>query len=157
MPKLLPSALFVASVVFAVDPPTLKEGLWSIHTQTTENPGNKVTEGTKTLCRSHAYDDHARQIAKEAAAKCKTSDQVSGSKVISESECTVGATVLHTKGTVTLTGDTASHGETHTTYNPAFYGSTESTMIMDQKYLGPCPANLQPGDMVSQDGRVTHL
>jgi hypothetical protein len=35
--------------------------------------------------------------------------------------------------------------------------SLDSTMTMDQKYLGSCPAGVQPGDLTSADGKVTHL
>ena len=35
-------------------------------------------------------------------------------------------------------------------------GVSETTMIMDQKYVGSCPAGAQPGDITYADGRVTH-
>jgi hypothetical protein len=51
----------------------------------------------------------------------------------------------------------ASHSETHTTYTPALAGTAESTMIMDQKYVGGCPAGIQPGDRIAANGTVNHL
>ncbi len=48
--------LLAIGTAYAVDPPDMKEGLWSVHSQSIDNPGNKTSSGTYTLCRSHAYD-----------------------------------------------------------------------------------------------------
>lgn len=148
---------FAAGGVYAADPPAMTEGLWTIHTVTTDQPGNKRTEGTQKLCRSHAYDERVRAMAAQQSAKrCKTiSENSSGGMTTTETQCTVGTSVLKTKAVVTFNGDSA-HSETHTTYTPAAYGTSESTMVMDQKYAGPCPAGVQPGDRIGPDGKVIH-
>ena len=66
-------------------------------------------------------------------------------------------TVVESKGTTTFQGDTATHSETHATYTPPMGGISGMTMIMDQKYVGSCPAGLQPGDRTNADGSVIHL
>lgn len=137
--------------------PEVKEGLWEIHMQSTDKPGDKKTEGTSTICRNHAYDQHAQALAKEMKGCTKVSENFHGGKYTLEMHCTVGATVIATKGTSTFQGDTATHSESHTTYTPAFYGVSETTMIQDQKYIGSCPADMQPGDRKSEDGKITHL
>jgi hypothetical protein len=144
-------------VAYAADPPELKEGLWSIHTQETDNPGNKKTESTRTICRDHAYDKSVQALAKTAVKDCKVSESVQGSKTSSEAHCVVAGTVIDTKGTGAYVGDTSTHSETHTIYSPALYGMAESTTIMDQKWVGSCPAGVQPGDMTNADGTVIHL
>jgi hypothetical protein len=35
-------------------------------------------------------------------------------------------------------------------------GASEITM-MDQKYVGRCPAGAQPGDLTTADGKTIHL
>jgi hypothetical protein len=156
--KILTLATLLLASIYAIDEPLMKEGLWSIHIQSVDNPGNKKSEGARSICRSHAYDLHTREIARQAKSKCKVIEEKNvGNKIISDTECSVGTTVLRTKGTVTMTSDMAAHSETVTTYNPAMGGLTESTMIMDQKYVGACPAGVQPGDSIGQDGRITHL
>jgi hypothetical protein len=65
--------------------------------------------------------------------------------------------VNETKGTSSFQGDTSTHSEARTTYAPAFGGVTDSTMTIDQKYLGSCPAGVQPGDLTAADGKVNHL
>jgi len=32
-------------------------------------------------------------------------------------------------------------------------GADETVMIMDTKYVGSCPADVKPGDMVMSDGK----
>src|ERR1700688_4063110 len=43
--------LLPVGIAIATNHPDLKEGLWSIHTQTIDNPGNKKSDGSFTLCR----------------------------------------------------------------------------------------------------------
>ena len=83
------------------------------------------------------------------------SESNTGGTITTENECTVGNSVLKTKSIATLSGDTA-HSETHTTYTPAMYGTSEGTMVMDQKYLGACPAGVEPGDRIGANGQIQH-
>jgi Protein of unknown function (DUF3617) len=149
------SLLVLAGLANSAGEPSVKEGLWSIHTETVSQPGNKKVEGTRSLCRSHAYDDDVRARAKAVAANCKTIvDKSEGGKSESETECVIAGTTAHGKSTSTITGDSAVHSETHTTYNPALGGMTEMTMVIDQKYVGACPAGVEPGDSIAPDGTV---
>ena len=134
------------------DAPQLREGLWSIHSVTIENPGEKKREGDQSVCRNHAYDAYARAL--EKGPRCKTlTDSFTGGVMVKETECDVGGSVIKTKATATFTGDTA-HSESHSTYAPAAYGVSESTMVMDEKYVGPCAAGTEPGDILRADGTV---
>jgi hypothetical protein len=153
---LLPALLLLmAGTVYSLDAPLLKEGLWSIHTESVDQPGNKKTSGERSLCRSHEYDARVERMGKAQMAKCKTiRDSFAGGKRETETECTVGTTVIHTKGTTTMTGDSAAHVETHATYAPPFGGIAETAMTIDQKYVGPCPAGVEPGDSILANGKV---
>ena len=160
MKRTLPVAASLASfVLYAADPPAVKEGLWSIHTVSIDNPGSKKTDGTRSICRNHAYDTRIREQAeKQQKQTCKSANRTSsGNSFTDESECTVQGSVIKTKGVTTFTGDTAFHSETHATYTPALYGNAETTMVIDQKYVGPCPAGMEPGDFMSADGKITHV
>ena len=128
----------------AVDPPQQKEGLWSIHMQSTDNPGSKKTDSSSTICRNHAYDDHVRSVAKNIKGCTTVNENYQGGKYSVEMHCVQSGTVVDTKGTVTYQGDLAAHSENHATYTPAMGGVSDTTMIMDQKYLGSCPAGAQP-------------
>jgi len=140
----------------AADPPELKEGLWSNHMQTTDNPGNKTSEQTSTVCRSHAYDQYVQSLMKGMKGCTKINESFQGGKYSLEMHCVIGNTVVDSKGTTTFQGDTAARAESHATYTPAMGGVSETTTIMDSKYVGSCPAGAQPGDITYPDGRVTH-
>ena len=156
LPAVATAALLLISLAQAIDFPLVKEGLWSIRMQTTENPGNKKTDFTSKLCRNHAYDEYSRALAKKQPT-CKTiNENLSGGKYTSETECTVRGSVLRTKAVVTIQGDSETHSESHTTYMPPLFGMSEEDIIQDQKYLGNCPAGVEPGDRIAQDGKVTH-
>jgi hypothetical protein len=143
------------TLAYALDTPPLREGLWSIHTVTTTNPGNKTTDATVTLCRNHAYDAYL-DAEVNSHKECTLTKSGSSSRMTIDGSCKVGGSTLVSKATVTMSGDTASHSETHTTYTPALYGTSESTMIQDQKYVGSCPADMQPGDRKSASGTIMH-
>ncbi len=159
MKKMLVSAavVLVSSIANAANPPDVREGLWSIHSQTISNPGNKKSEGTYTLCRSHAYDQSVQALANNLKGCTKVSESVQGGTHSSEIHCVFAGTVVESKGATTFQGDTSTHSETHATYTPAMGGVSEMTMIMDQKYVGSCPSGTQPGDKTNADGTVIHL
>jgi hypothetical protein len=156
LPVSVISTLCFIGLALAVEPPAMKEGLWSIHTQSIDNPGNVKHESSRKICRSHAYDKEVQAKAKNLPGCKVLNENLSGGTFTSESECTSGQTVIKTKGTTTFQGDTATHSETHATYTPALYGVSDTRIIMDQKYLGACPAGTQPGDIIQADGTVTH-
>lgn len=149
--------LLPIGIAIAVNLPEQKEGLWSIHRQMTANPGNKKTDSTSKICRNHAYDQYANSLAKNVKGCTTGSESFEGGKYSIEMHCVVAGTVIESKGTTTFQGDRSTHAESHATYTPAMGGVSEMTMIIDQKYEGSCPAGTQPGDMMSADGRVTHL
>jgi hypothetical protein len=145
-------------IASAAGPPEQQEGLWSIHRQSINSPGNQKTESSSTICRSHTCDAFTLSLVKNKKVGCTTlNEDWQGSIYSVESHCIVAGTAVNSEGTVTYTGDTSAHSETRATYTPALGGVSETTMIMDRKYVGSCPAGAQPGDLNNADGRVTHL
>jgi hypothetical protein len=144
-------------IVMAVDVPDVKEGLWSIKRHTIDNPGNKISDSSSTLCRNHAYDRHAFAELKKLKGCTTISENIQGNRYSLEMSCAIAGATLVTKGVTIFDPDTAVHSENHATYTPALAGISETTMIIDQKYLGACPAGIQPGDMTTADGKVLHL
>ncbi|MGA3213049.1 MAG: DUF3617 family protein [Terriglobales bacterium] len=153
----LAASALLLPFAYAVDYPEVKEGLWSVHTQSIDNPGNKKSEGTYTICRDHAFDKSVQANMKEMKGCTKVSENLSGGKYTLELRCVVSGTTIVTKGASTFQGDTAFHSENHATYTPPMYGMSETTMIMDEKYVGGCPAGTKPGDRTNSDGKVMHL
>jgi hypothetical protein len=160
MKKLLSAAVALwlsVGIANAVDPPEQKEGLWTIHRQSIDNPGNKKSESTATICRNHAYDQHAQSLAKNVQGCTTLSETLRAGKLSVAMHCVEAGTAVDSKGTVIFQGDTAAHSESHATYTPAMGGVNDTTMIMDQKYVGSCPAGAQPGDLTTADGKTVHL
>ena len=148
--------LLAGAVADAADPPQMKEGLWSIRSQSTTNPGNKASDHTATICRSHAFDQKVRQ-AQKSMPGCKTvSETLQGNEYSVRTQCMVRGTEIDSLSTMTFTADSSAHSENHATYKPALDGVTEMTLTQDQKYIGACPAGAQPGDITRPDGTVIH-
>jgi hypothetical protein len=144
------------SIARAGDPPKIKEGLWAIHGESIEKPGDRVTQFDYKLCRNHAYDKAANAKVKDAPG-CRTVVKDSGGgKFEAASACTAATTKIISNGTTTYLSETAMHSETHATYTPPFRGKTEETMTQDQQYVSECPSNMKPGDVLFPDGFVRH-
>jgi hypothetical protein len=148
--------LLPVMAVSAAEPPQVQEGLWQIHTQGIENPGNKKTDFTHKLCRDHAYDKAALAMVKNMKGCTSAIESLGGGKFSADSRCTIGGTAVVSKGIATYQSSTSTHSETHTTYTPAFAGKTDEVLIQDQKYVGSCPANMKPGDQMGDDGTIQH-
>lgn len=147
--------LLTVALAYAAEP-ILKEGLWSVTTQITTQPGDKMPAGTRSICRDHAYDVSMQAAEKNRDAACKiVKDENAATKREFEGDCKISGTTAHIKQTVTFTGDSAAHSEITTTYNPPLRGINSMTVVMDQKYIGSCPAGMKPGDFKNADGSIT--
>jgi hypothetical protein len=159
MKKLLMCAIAVVCLVgfaAAIDLPAGREGLWSMRMQTTDNHGNVKTDFTQKICRNHSYDVAARAKAKSTPGCKVVNENLSGHTYTMEMECKIAGSVVHSKAVTTFTGDSAVHSETHATYAPALNGVSDTTIIVDQKYLGSCPSGIEPGDIIRADGTILH-
>ncbi len=145
---MLSTALILLPIARAAEPPQLKEGLWEIRGQRIENPGNKRTEFTYRLCRSHAYDKAMDDLVKNQKDCTTTFESLGGGRYASSSRCTAPGVVIVSKGTYTYESSTSARSESNATYVPAFHGKTDETLIQDQNYMGRCPAGMHPGDRI---------
>jgi hypothetical protein len=148
------AAALLLPMARAADPPPLQEGLWEVHGRSVENPGGKTMTFSYRLCRNHAFDS-AMDAQVKNAKECKTSfDDLGGGQFASASSCTVGGRVIVSKGTYTYESTTSTRAESHATYSPAFNGKTEEVLVQEQKYVGSCPAGMNPGDRIMEDGSL---
>ncbi len=161
-PGLLRAAGAAAAAGFAVlsgcvgGPPTLKAGLWDVRLQSVENPGDRHSEFNYQLCRDRAYDAAADARLKNVKGCTTVVKNLGGGSYSSASSCTVAGTTIVSTATSVFKSDGSTHSDSHATYTPAFNGKTEETMTQDQRYVGKCPADMQPGDTVAADGLVVH-
>jgi hypothetical protein len=150
------TALLASRAALAADPPPLKEGLWSIHSQGVQHPGDKKSDSTSTLCRTHVFDAQARERAKNMKDCSTVKEELEGNRYSIESRCTIEGSTVESKSTTVFRGDTT-HTEARITYTPPLRGVSDSTLIQDQKYLGSCPAGAEGGDLLTPNGTMQHL
>jgi hypothetical protein len=156
-PYAVTAFLLTATIALASGPPPLKEGLWLLNRQTIDNPENKKEVWPQIrICRDHAYDQSVLDLAKKIPGCSTVSESMRGDTYLADLKCTIGKTSIETKSTTTVQGDIAVRGESHTTFTPAMNGNSETIMFSDAKYLGSCPAGMQPGDQLDANGSTIH-
>jgi hypothetical protein len=154
--RLIAGALLALLAGSCATYPQIQEGLWDVRVQSTENPGAKKTEFGYKLCRDHAYDKQTDALVRNNK-DCKTKLEAAGpNRYSAASRCTVSNTVIESKGLSIYKSGNSIHSETVATYSPRLYGKSDETLILDQQYLGSCPAGMKPGDRLLSDGQVVH-
>ena len=146
-------ALILASIEIASadEPqlPVMKDGLWQSHTQMVLQ--GKKYDTTMKRCRSNELDKSMKSSAETLRKRDKCNEvvaQKSPGSFSSEMHCDAGSMAGSvTKTTMIYKGDTSYHMEQHTT------GKSETVTIVDENYLGSCPADMKPGDVVMEDGK----
>jgi len=136
--------------------PTMKEGLWEAHTQQTIQ--GKTFETSLKMCKSHELDKSMRETAKSARENLRKMKQCgdavvtrpSANVITSESHCAKDSSVI--KSTITFQGDTSYHMEMNVT-TP----QSQTVTIIDDRFVGSCPADMKPGDAVMGDGKKMNL
>ncbi len=134
--------------------PLMKEGLWESHTQ--RNAPGRKSESDSKICQTHDVEKAMRAQADQMmqAGHCTAVvTRPAPGTYVTESHCDKGLLA----GTVTKTitvfqSETAVHLETHSTA-----GQTETTTIIDQRYVGSCPADMKPGDVIMPGGMKMNL
>ncbi len=143
----LPLGLAV-STAFCADYPPIKDGLWE---STVNLPGSKAPQQSGTMCNSNAVVKAFTEKSRNPQTVCKlVSSDHSGSTYTSHMECNFAGRQVNTTNVTTFNGDTSIHSESHKEDGTV-------SMVSDMKYVGPCPAGMQPGDFVSANGMKFNL
>lgn len=149
MDKLLLSVVAALAIpigsAYAVDYPSTKEGLWLVRTETIDNPGGKKVDDTMKVCHDHASEKAGESAMKNMKGCTISTETLRGNVYSLVLRCSIGGTMMESKGITTFRSDTAVHSDSHVTYVPAMGGITDQTSINDQTYLGNCPAGMKPG------------
>jgi hypothetical protein len=148
---LLPAVTTILTINTLVAADTMREGLWSI--RSTVSIGTSKSEGAISLCRNAESDNRVSTKGMSCKITSKSSEGVTRT---SEMECVATDTTTRINETVTMTGDNAAQLVRHITLTqPSGVGIQEMTVEADMKYLGTCPAGIQPGDAIDAHGKVT--
>ena len=108
---------------------------------------------TMKICQDHGTQQKDRELSAQLRAKdqcAHTTTQTGPGVYVVEKKCATGPNAgSSSKSTMTFQGDTAYRLDMHMTNN----SGAESAMSIEAKYLGPCPADMKPGDTVMPDGK----
>jgi hypothetical protein len=123
-----------------VDPPPTRPGLWEIRMQHALDGTSVVPPTTMKRCMGASDQARARVTAAEYAKKnCSKNDtREEGSKWVNDLVCKAGAGTMTTHSVTVMTGDTAYHTETTSTFDPPEPGHTRSVTTVDAKWLAAC-------------------
>jgi hypothetical protein len=150
------AAALGATSALAIDFPTLKPGLWESNL-TREGAGQKAP--TMKMCMDASLQkemmDAGMGTMKELCSKNDIRRE--GNKVISNAECKFGDSTMKSTSVTTFTGETAYHTDVKATYDPPMAGKGSNSTVIDAKWTGPCPAGMQPGDVILPDGRKINM
>lgn len=151
------AAALVATQSPAQDLPKMKAGLWETVT-TSAGPKGAAAHTSKTsMCINEAVQKEMMSIGQNMGAKCSKSNmRRDGNKYYGETECSMGQMTVKSTSVTTFSGDSSYRGETRATFSPPMGGMSESNSTTDGKFVGPCPANMKPGD-VNTGGRISNI
>jgi hypothetical protein len=139
----------------AQDLPPRKAGLWQIDMAMPAAPGPQQMR----MCIDSGTDAEMYKMGMNAArgACDKPSINRNGSTVTIDSACKMGETRMTTHAVTKFTADTAYHTEANTKMDPPMPGRGEMKIIQDGKWVGPCPADMTPGDVSMGNGMKMNI
>ena len=139
LPVLLFTSLMAANAI-AADIPDMKAGLWSSSVQMGTNPAR-----TGQMCTNNDITKQLDAMAKNASNPCKAiQESHTGSIYTIRTQCTFNGQTHTSSSTTTVTGNIAMHTELN--------ADDGMHMVTDSKYVGACPAGMNPGDYVDSSG-----
>ncbi len=130
---------FLAS---ALDLPQQKPGLWEMRMQGHSDGEDGGRSGTSRHCMDARTLAEAKRTSDDFSKKncSKSETRREGDKWISDMVCKVGASTMIGHNVTEMSGDTAYHTENTTRFEPAVAGRSQSTAVIDGKWLGACSA-----------------
>jgi hypothetical protein len=131
--------------------PSRRPGLWEGTVKTGGAPRPSKS------CVSPASDRKMLEFGAEQLKKMggQITTSVEGKTIHLTTVATLAGRSMKAEETIVLTGDTLMTGTGHTSFNPPLPGmgrSMDRDTEMESHWVGPCPADMQPGDVIA-DGK----
>jgi hypothetical protein len=150
--------LLVPVGAVADDFPQRKSGLWEIQTAMT----GQASGNTMKQCIDAASDAKmmrmGKDMGKKMGANCaKNEFRKTNQNFISESDCTIDGMRMVSKTVFSGDFSSAYTGETTITYEPPVMGTREQKMTISARWIGPCEAGQQPGDIMLPGGMKMNI
>ena len=131
-------------------PKKLQAGVWDV--SVTSDVLSQPVSYKMCIDSSTALQDKVVQSGSTASGACTRNDRhISGTQVIVDSVCTVGASQVTSHAVATLDSksfkiELKSHNE------PAIRDKTDSTVTQTGTWTGKCPSDMKPGDLKLPNG-----
>jgi hypothetical protein len=153
---LLTALALLAASAHAVDFPTMKAGLWE---------SRLVREGAPTkaaatqICMNAAVQKEMLDMTMGNMKSMCTKNDIrrDGNRMYGTAECKFGESAMKSNSVTTFAGDSAYRTEVKATFDPPFMGKATSNTVIEGKWMGACPAGMQPGDVTMPDGRKMNM
>ena len=136
--------------------PARRAGLW---TMTINMEGMKIPPRTNKLCIDAATDAKLMKLGVAAKEADCTAMNISGTGNVRtvDSVCHMNGGEQHTHIMMTYSGNGAYHMDMRSQFSPPIAGNGQSHIVQDAKWIGPCPADMKPGDMMINGMRINML
>ena len=137
----------LAGVAVAADIPHRKPGLWEMTSHSSSSTGMQIT---RRICLDRASEDLLNRagVASSQETCSKVEMHSSGNQFTAKAVCHMGSVKMTSEAITTFVSDTVSTTKVHATYDPPLAGRSQSDTQDDAKWLGACPADMKPGDMI---------
>jgi len=152
--RVMASAIWLPIVAAAAELPVTREGLWDIRVHTVAKPTRTKTDTRYKVCRDPAVEKEANDLWSHVRGCSATTERLSEGRYAVKTRCVADGKVILTQGTVSYQGQITRHSETQVSYTPAIAGKSGAISVADERWLGPCPSNMRPGDRQDADGKV---
>ncbi len=152
LPALAVALLLGAAPALAVELPTRKAGLWELKMLRTGSP---VPEMSMQHCTDETTDKKmTTQLSPMAKQNCSKNDtQKTATGYVTDSVCSYGGTTMTSHSEVTGDFNSAYSVKVTSHNDNAPAGAPrDSNMTLEAKWLGACPADQKPGDIVMPGG-----
>jgi hypothetical protein len=132
----------------ADDLPARKPGLWEL---TRSAPRPQYPPTVQRICLDAGTDAMLYKVGTAAGHQvCSKVDiHRSSNTVETNSLCKIGASQATTRNVMTLRGDSAYHEDIAVHFDPPLGKTSDSTTTQDAKWIGACPVDMKPGDIVT--------
>lgn len=133
--------------------PARKPGLWEINMNAADP---NAPQRLQKVCLDSATDQLLYKVGAGASQKLCSKLDVSnnGSRVVVDSECHIAGTTATSHSVTTISSDTAYHTDVRVHYEPAMFGRTDSAASHEAKWVGQCPPDMRPGDVLVTSPRL---
>lgn len=149
-------AVLVSQGANAIDLPILKSGLWEVARVSDMEGGQRKIS---TVCLDANTQREMMSFGMGASmAFCPENDRrFEGNRLTIKATCQFNQSTIRSETVMTFQGDSAYHTEVSATYDPPFLNIAQSRSTLDGRWVGPCPANQQPGDLTLETGETINI